>query len=453
MSDQREIEEAIGELTQTARAAVDEAQRLGATAVRARAATSRSVSLTFREGRPERVTESAQRRLTLWLYVDGRYTTCETNHLEPAALTGFLDRAVTLARAVEVDPDRILPDPSLYEGRDDARASALALVDPAVREISPDDRLRYAAAVEAAVRDGAGTDELQTVEARYADSEEAAVQVHSNGFEGVHHETQLWGVADVSLRDEGDRRPSGWGVAASRFRSDLASPEEVAAEALATARARLGARPIETAQLPVIVENRAVGRLLRYLLTALDGRMVQQRSSFLEDARGSAIGSEILDLTDDPFVPGGFGSKLFDSEGITAVRRPMIEEGTLRHFFLDTYYARKLGEQPTTGSASNLVMTPGEGDLTNLLERIERGVLIRGFLGGSSNSTTGDFSLGVHGTLIEGGSLTRAVGEMNISGNHRELWKSLSAAGADVYRYSAVRAPSLLFDDVQLSGR
>jgi PmbA protein len=121
--------------------------------------------------------------------------------------------------------------------------------------------------------------------------------------------------------------------------------------------------------------------------------------------------------------------------------------------YLDTYYARKLGERPTTGDASNVIVTPGDAGLGELIASIDRGVLVRGFLGGNSNPTTGDFSLGIHGTLIEKGALTAAVSEMNVAGNHLELWARLAAAGADVYPHSTIRSPSLLFDRVQLSGR
>jgi PmbA protein len=44
------------------------------------------------------------------------------------------------------------------------------------------------------------------------------------------------------------------------------------------------------------------------------------------------------------------------------------------------------------------------------------------------------------------------VAEMNISGNHLELWKRLVAVGNDPYVYSSLRTPTLVFDDVQFAG-
>jgi PmbA protein len=81
------------------------------------------------------------------------------------------------------------------------------------------------------------------------------------------------------------------------------------------------------------------------------------------------------------------------------------------------------------------------------------GLLVTGFLGGNSNSTTGDFSLGVQGFRVRGGELAGPVGEMNASGNHRDLWSRLAGVGNDPYRYSAMRTPSLLFSGIQIAGR
>jgi PmbA protein len=83
---------------------------------------------------------------------------------------------------------------------------------------------------------------------------------------------------------------------------------------------------------------------------------------------------------------------------------------------------------------------------------VNDGMLVTGFLGGNSNGTTGDFSLGVQGFRIRNGRVAEPVSEMNISGNHLELWKQLSAVGNDPYLYSSMRTPTLVFDGVQFAG-
>jgi PmbA protein len=80
------------------------------------------------------------------------------------------------------------------------------------------------------------------------------------------------------------------------------------------------------------------------------------------------------------------------------------------------------------------------------------GLLVTGFIGGNSNATTGDFSLGLNGYRITGGRVAEPVSEMNVSGNHLELWKRLVAVGNDPYPYSPLRTPTLVLEGVSVAG-
>jgi len=124
----------------------------------------------------------------------------------------------------------------------------------------------------------------------------------------------------------------------------------------------------------------------------------------------------------------------------------------LRNFFIDTYYGRKLGWQPTTGSSSNVVVKLGDKSRDELLAEAEQGIYITGWLGGNADGTTGDFSFGFQGHLIEGGQMGAPVSEMNITGNFLELLQKLVAVGNDPVPWSSVRTPTLVFEDVQFSG-
>ena len=78
--------------------------------------------------------------------------------------------------------------------------------------------------------------------------------------------------------------------------------------------------------------------------------------------------------------------------------------------------------------------------------------IVTGFLGGNSNDTTGDFSFGIVGMLVEDGRAVQPLNEMNISGNLGDLLSHLVEVGNDPFPYSSWRLPSLLFEGVQFSG-
>jgi PmbA protein len=189
------------------------------------------------------------------------------------------------------------------------------------------------------------------------------------------------------------------------------------------------------------VDNRAAGRLLQALAGPLQASALQQKRSFLEGKLGQRIGSPRLTIVDDPWLVKGFGSRLFDGEGIAAKPITFFDEGVLKSYYVDTYYGKKLGIAPTTGSPSNVVLEPGERSQAQLFADMKEGILVTGFLGGNSNSTTGDYSFGVQGFRVRDGQLAEPVAEMNISGNLAELMQRLSAVGNDPYPYSTVRVP------------
>ena len=168
--------------------------------------------------------------------------------------------------------------------------------------------------------------------------------------------------------------------------------------------------------------------------------------------KGERIGSELMTIIDDPFIVSGRGSRLYDGEGLATVKRKIVEGGILKNYFIDTYYGKKLEMEPTSGETTNLVLKPGELDLEGLIAGIDRGILVTGFNGGNSNGSTGDFSYGIEGFLVENGKLTQPVSEMNITGNFKQVWKDLVAVGSDVYTGSSWRLPSLVFDNISFSG-
>ena len=130
----------------------------------------------------------------------------------------------------------------------------------------------------------------------------------------------------------------------------------------------------------------------------------------------------------------------------------MFEKGVLRNYYLDTYYAKKLGLPPTTGGTSNLSWTLGAKSQTELLREVGEGILVTSFIGGNSNGTTGDFSFGIQGFRIRGGQPAEPVSEMNIAGNLLELLQRLTAVADDPWPYSTLRTPTLVFEGVQFAG-
>lgn len=436
-------------MLEVAKQAIKTAQSKGAQEVAASANLSREVEVSWRDGKLEKISEATTRGLNLQLYVDGRYSSVSTSDLRPEAVAEFIGNAIALTRTLAKDPFRTLPDPALYKGQPTAD---LQIEDPKHEAVTAVDRRRLASELEAAARSAKGAGSILSVTSAVSDTSSEGFRVHSNGFEGTRRATQFNIDVTVTVKDGDGRRPEEYAYANTRFFKDL--PDAASIGRLATERAvgRMGAKKIPTAVMPVIIDRRTSARLLGFLTRALSASSLQQKRSFLEGKLDQALGSARLDFEDDPLLPKGLGSRHFDTEGIAAKRTPIFKGGALKSYLVDTYYGKKLKMAPTTMALSNLSWKLGDKSKEQLIAEIKDGVLVTGFLGGNSNDTTGDFSLGVQGYAIRGGKLAEPIAEMNMSGTHLEVWKHLVAVGNDPFPYSSTRTPSLVFDAVQLAG-
>jgi PmbA protein len=425
------------------------AKSAGANDASARAYRVRDVSLDYRDGKVEKISEATTRGIALQLYVDGRYSTASSSDLRPDALKTFIADTVAIAKTIQGDPFRALPDPALYKGQ---AASDLQLEDPKYSAVSADEGRRVTKAMYEAARAVKGNEAITSIGTSFSSNLVENWLVTSNGFSGSNRSTSFFVSAGVSAKDADGRRPEEYDYAGSRFYNSLTDATAVGTRAAQRTLSRLGSKKGETNAMTVVIDNRAVGRLAGMLLGPMSAGALQQKRSFFEGKLGQQVLSPLMTVTDDPLIPKAFGSRKFDNEGIAAKQRVVVDAGVLKSYFIDTYYGRKLKMEPTSGSASNLVWKLGTKSQKELLSDIKDGLLITSFIGGNSNSGTGDFSIGVVGFRIRGGAIAEPVAEMNLSGNHLEFWKKLVAVGNDPFPYSSNRAPSLVFENVSVAG-
>lgn len=428
--------------------AVSLATQLGASEVTARLSQSVVAEVGTRGGRVEKVQESRSLSLRVSLLVDDRYSTHATSDLRAEALGRFLREAVEGTRALEPDPDRrLLP----VEEMGAADAEGLDIVDEHTALDTPARRARCLA-LEGAVADARGDTPIRSVGAGVWDVSAATALVCSNGFRGRYSGTQHGISLDLSLADEDGRVPEAHAAWSARHFEDLPDAARAAAEAVAQGRLRLGSRPARSGRYPMLVRNSRVGRLLSYFIASLTGQALHEgRSCFASDL-GQRLSPNGFTLIDDPLVRRGLSSHPYDGDGMAARPLPIFEDGVLRNFLVDVCYGRRLGVAPTTGHPSNLVVPAGDLGPAALLAALPQAMVVEGFLGGNANPASGNFSLGVSGTLYEQGEPVQNFSEMNISGSMTELLERWVASGSDVWTYGSTRAGSQLFDAVQFSG-
>ncbi len=424
---------------------IEHALKSGAEQVSVTIYENRSNNIEIRDQKIDSLKESNRSGLSISLYVDKKYSAHSTNRMKKEELFRFVDEAINTTRFLAEDEFRSLPDPELYYK---GGGSDLNTFDPKLDSVDAKTKIDLAnqALNEAYKKD----DRIISVSSYYSDNISNAVMVASNGFKGDSGNTGVSLSVTVSLKSDSGRPNDYWYENALFF--DKLKTTEIGEKALKRTLNKIDPKKIISGKYSVIVENRVASNLMYPLYGALQGSSIYQKQSFLIGKENKPIASGLLTAYDDPFIPSGPGSRLFDDEGLAAVKRPIIENGVLKSYYIDNYYGRKLGMKPTSGSSSNVVFNAGSRKLDEMIGSLKKGVLITGFIGGNCNGSTGDFSYGIEGFFIQDGKIIHPVNEMNITGNMNQFWFSLAELGNDIRENESQRIPSLLFENVDLSG-
>ena len=403
-------------------------------------------SFEFRDTQLDRLEQSSQNGMNIQLYVEGRFASFSTNRLNRKELEKFISNGIETTRYLSVDEFRKLPDSGrLYKGD----GKGLDVFDGSIEKISVDDKLSL---IKNNVNEVYKTDDrVISVSSDYSDGTNSNYTITSNGFEGETETTYFSLSAGVSMKGEGDARPEGDWYDSTVFWSDL-QKKNIGKTAYERTLRKLGQEKIKSGVYKMILDNLSSPRIFRPLISALSGSAIQQKSSFLINKKGEKIASEKLTIIDDPHIKNARGARWFDGEGVATKKYNVIENGVLNMYYIDTYYGGKLKMEPTVQSPSILTLRAGNKNFDQILSGIDKGIWVTGFNGGNSNATTGDFSFGIEGFLIEKGVAVKPVNEMNITGNLLTLLKNILEIGNDPRTISSYRIPSMLFDAVSFSG-
>ena len=404
-------------------------------------------SFEYRDTQLDKLEQSTENGMNIQLFVDSRYASYSTNRLNKKELERYIANSVEATRFLAKDEFRKLPHPDRYYK---GSGEGLDTYDNEVDNVSVDVKLELIKNTAAEVY---GSDQrLISVSAGYDDGTSSSFMVASNGFEGESDTTYFNLSSSTAMKGDGDARPSDYWYDSSIFWNKL-QKNGIGKKAYERTLRKLGQEKINSGIYPMLIDNTQSSRLLFPVLSALNGNNIQQKNSFLINKIDENIASEKFTLIDDPHIPQARGARWFDGEGVATDKRTVIDKGVLRTYYIDTYSGAKLNMEPTVQSASILTCELGNKNFDQLLASMDKGIWVTGFNGGNSNSTTGDFSLGIEGFLIKNGKMVKPVNEMNITGNLLVLLKNLIEMGNDPLLISSWQIPSILFDAVSFSGK
>jgi PmbA protein len=434
-------------MADAARQSLEYAKARGATDAEVEISAAVGQAVTVRRGEVETVEYNRDKGLGITVYFGRRRGNASTSDLSPEAVERTVDAACAIARHTAEDEAAGLPDADrLYRGD------------------APDLDLfhRWGLSVEEAIEVARRTEAAAlAVDKRITNSEGATVSAYDTDFILANTRGFLAGFPNSKasvgcsvVAEDGRGMQRDYWYTTHRDPARLENAESVGRTAGERAVARLGGRRLATMEVPVLFDSNIAGGLISHYVSAASGSSLYRKSSFLLDRLGTQVFSPVVEIDEDPFIPGELASGYYDAEGVATHRRKVVEGGVLKGWYLSSHSGRKLGLQ-TTGNAGgnhNLLVKPGEMGLDALLKHMGRGFLVTELMGQGVNSVTGDYSRGASGFWVDGGEIRYPVEEVTIAGNLLDMYKGIVAVGSDTAVRGSKHCGSILLERMTIAG-
>lgn len=411
------------------------------------------------DGEVESLTSAEARGVGLRVFSDHRMGFAYTSDLSDAGVADLVTQALQACRYNEPDehvglPERV-PDGDI-EGLVAADFDARSTKERADMAIELE---RLTTTATAAVKRTSG--------AVYGDERGHTELYTSRGVAAAFEATVAFAYVEA-IAERDDEMQSGFSFAYGRAATalDLAA---CAGEAADRAASLLGAARVGTRQALVVFEPWAAASLIGSLGSSISAEAVQKGRSLLASRLGDAIAAPCVSIVDDGRRRDGLASRPWDAEGVPTQQTDIVSAGVLRSFLHNSYTARRDGGTRSTGNAarnsyrsapelgpSNLVLLPGTRSPEELLADMGEGVLVTDVHGlHTINPVTGEFSLGISGFLVSGGTRGVPVREMTVAGTLLGLLERVETVGSDLrftFGSGFLGAPSILVSGLTVSG-
>ncbi len=445
-------------LEELAATAVKRALALGASDAECTASEGAEFSVSVRKGEIEKLKEAGSKAIGLRVLIGKRQGSAYTSDMTPDGVESMIRSAIELANITTEDPFAGMPEASELG----SITGDLKLFYEETALVPADRKIEYARRAEAA---------SLAADPRIANSEGAGFGsyagsrtfANSRGFTGSYRTSSCsLSTSPVAKLDDHMERDFWYSIA--RQFSKLESPEYVGQKAAERAVRRLGARKIATQKAPVIFDPRVSRSLLDHIFEAASGETIYRDASIFVGELGNKVASDKLTLVDDGTLEGLFGTSPFDDEGVPSQRTPILENGVLKNYLLNTYTGRKLGMKTTANAArglsgapsishGNLFLQPGEKSQEEIFAAIGTGLFVTELIGFGVNIVNGDYSRGAAGLWIENGEPAYPVSEITIAGNLKEMFQNVAYVGSDLEFRGSVSAPTIAIGEMTISGQ
>ena len=271
---------------------------------------------------------------------------------------------------------------------------------------------------------------------------------NSNGVNLGNKATFISGM--VNAQSNSTIQVSGFGQGCCRT-LDKFSPNKIGEDAKTMCIESINPKKTESDIFSIIFEPYSVGELLAFVVVAnFNLKIFAEKKSCFSNNFQNNVAVEEFNLTDDPHMPEGIGTKPFDDEGTTTKKINYIENGIFKNTYSNLFDSFKENKESTAhavrpgspmgrssepipiSSPHNLKIESGNTSQEEMIKDTKHGLLVgRLWYTYAVNPIKGDFSCTARSgiRIIENGEIKNPGKPVRIIHNLPVLLQNISAIG------------------------
>ena len=399
-------------------------------------------SITIQNGRPEQINYDKDMGVGIRALIDGGWGFVSIVGFNVDEIEKALSKAMKIAQATAAKTKEkgIMPEEFVFEGTYEVKFDK----DP--RDISIEEKYTIVEEFEKITR--TFSDKIVSTNASMKNWFQKEIIVNSLGTKVINEYSNL-NILCMATSREGDTMQNvytsmgttnGW--------------EEIEKYDVVKKGTELGKRAVKlleaqkppSGKMDILMDQSLVGVYVHESFGhAEEADSVLARDSILEGKMGTKLGSDLINIYDDPTLPGLRGSYCYDSEGTKTTKRQLVKEGIQIGYLHSLETAAKMNTQPNGAARAmnfnhrpvvrmgNTYIDSGDLSFEELLELVKDGVYLENSYGGYVDTAKGEFYFSAQGGhLIENGELTKPIQNVSMSGLCLEVLERTVGVGKDL---------------------
>jgi len=421
--------------------AVALAQKFGGEFADARFETQKAKQISVVNGSIRTFSSIERNGLAVRLKLGGAWGFASTTTLTSDAIENAARTAYKLAKTANTYSKEKI---GIYETKPlKKKSKAKIKIDP--ENVDTDEKLKFVFALDEAQK---ATDKrIVSRTSNYVESLKNFELVNSSGSQLEWNEIRTHFSAMSIALDSGKRElgiETKGGTAGYELIKDT-DPHVFGADVAKEAVELLSAVKPPSGLMTVIVDPEIAGVLAHEVMGhASEADEVIKHRSFLSEAVGKRVASNLVTMVDNGTIAGAYGSTPFDSEGTPSSRTVIIEKGIYKGFMHSLETAAALNSAPTGNGRTqdynrrvwvrmtNTFFESGNWKLEEMISDTKEGLLALKAISGMEDPVGGGFQVrALKGYTIKNGEKKNLVRGFSLTGKALDILKTVDSVGKD----------------------